>query len=83
MLECVRAADAKSIIFILEHLALNFNQVKDNIAVLEDAEAARKAGNIARVPVLVGTTAQDGSVYGNSLFFFLSQLAAFLTSLLY
>lgn len=84
MLECVRAADARGIMYILEHLALNFNQAKDNITVLEDPEAARKAGNIARVPVLVGTTAQDGSVYSNRLFFFFfSQLAAFLTSRLY
>jgi carboxylesterase type B len=64
VLECVRAANATTIISILEHSVLNFTPVKDNITALLDPETARKAGNVARVPVLVGTTAQDGGVYG-------------------
>ncbi len=63
VLNCVRAANASTIISILENSVLFFNPAKDNVTDLQDPEIARKLGNVARVSVLVGTIAQDGSVY--------------------
>lgn len=70
VLKCVRAANATTIVSILEHSALTFTAVKDNITELQNPEAARKSGNVARVPVLAGTTAQEGSVFGEKQPFF-------------
>lgn len=63
VLKCVRAANATTIVSILEHSILNFTPVKDNITELQDPEIARRSGNVARVPILAGTTAQDGRVF--------------------
>jgi hypothetical protein len=70
VLKCVRAAKANTILSIIEHSNLNFSPVKDNITELQDPEAARKAGNVARVPILTGSTAQEGSVIGERRFSF-------------
>ena len=64
VLKCVRAAKANTIVSIIEHSNLNFSPVKDNVTELQDPEAVRKAGNVARVPILTGSTAQEGSVIG-------------------
>ena len=60
----MRAAYATTIVSILEHSELSFTPVKDNITELLDPESARKSDHVARVPILTGTTAQDGRVYG-------------------
>jgi hypothetical protein len=60
----MRAANATTIVSIIEHLSLPFTAVKDNITELQNPELARKSGNIARVPILAGTTAQEGRVFG-------------------
>jgi Carboxylesterase family len=83
VLKCMRAANATTIVSIIEHLNLPFTAVKDNITELQNPELARKSGNIARVPILAGTTAQEGRVFGErqplfsvplfSLFFFFQQ----------
>lgn len=70
VLKCVRAANATTIVSILEHSALTFTAVKDNITELQNPEVARKSGNVARVPILAGTTAQEGSVFGEKQPFF-------------
>lgn len=62
-LACVRAAPASAIKSIEEHLALPFVPVSDNFTQLEYPEAARIAGDIARVPILTGTNAQEGRVF--------------------
>jgi hypothetical protein len=64
VLKCMRAANATTIVSIIEHLNLPFTPVKDNITELQNPELARKSGNIARVPILAGTTAQEGRVFG-------------------
>jgi len=69
-LKCVRAANSTKIVSIIEHLNLNFSPVKDNITELQNPEAARKAGNVTHVPILAGTTAQEGTVIGERLFSF-------------
>jgi carboxylesterase type B len=62
-LSCARAANAYIIKIIEEDLALAFRPVSDNVTQLEFPEAARAAGNIAKVPILTGTTAQEGRVF--------------------
>ncbi|PMD19731.1 cholinesterase [Hyaloscypha hepaticicola] len=63
VLECVRAANVTTIISILELSNLLFSPVKDNITDLLYPETALETGNVSHVPVLLGTTAQDGGVY--------------------
>jgi carboxylesterase type B len=77
-LACVRAAPALTIKSIIEHEALDFAPVSDNVTQLEFPEAARIAGDIARVPILTGTNANEGRVfvYGQN------DTAAYLTSFL-
>ncbi len=60
ILQCVKAADALTIQSIEEHAALFFGPVSDNVTQLEFSEQARLAGNIARVPILTGTNANEG-----------------------
>jgi carboxylesterase type B len=67
----MRAANATTIVSIIEHLNLPFTPVKDNITELQNPELARKSGNIARVPILAGTTAQEGRVFGEKQTLFL------------
>jgi carboxylesterase type B len=67
VLKCVRAANATTIVSIAEHSALTFTAVKENITALQNPEIARKSGNVARVPILTGTTAQEGRVFGERL----------------
>jgi carboxylesterase type B len=62
-LACVRAAPALAIKSIIEHEALLFAPVSDNVTQLEFPEAARIAGDIARVPILTGTNANEGRVF--------------------
>ena len=69
VLECVRAANVTTIISILELSNLLFSPVKDNITDLLYPETALETGNVSHVPVLLGTTAQDGGVYGERQFY--------------
>jgi carboxylesterase type B len=48
---------------LAEKLALAFRPVSDNITQLEFVDAARAAGNIAKVPILTGTNAQEGRIF--------------------
>jgi carboxylesterase type B len=62
-LACVRAANFTTIQNIIEEQILDFNPVVDNITLVANPNAARAAGNIAKVPVLVGTNGQEGRVF--------------------
>ena len=61
-LTCIREAPATTIKEILELQALNFYPVRDNITWIENAAQARISGNIANIPVLSGTNAQESRV---------------------
>jgi acetylcholinesterase len=62
-LACVRAAPATTIQNIIEEAALSFQPVVDNITLVGNPDAARTAGNVARVPILTGTNGQEGRIF--------------------
>lgn len=75
-LECARAAPAETLVSIGEQLALAYRGTVDNVTVLAAPEAARLAGLAAPVPIMVGTNADEGSIftasYTNTSLFFAS-----------
>lgn len=60
---CVRATPAVMIKSIVEHAALSFQPVVDNITLIANSHAACALGNIAHIPVLTGTNGQEGRVF--------------------
>lgn len=62
-LECVRAAPATKIRSIIDKQMLAFNPVADNVTQVSDPAGMRLAGNIAHIPVMGGTNAQEGRVF--------------------
>ena len=62
-LACARAAPASTLKSIIEHAALSFRPSNDNYTQLTFPEAARAAGNIARVPIMTGTNANEGILF--------------------
>jgi carboxylesterase type B len=62
-LTCVRAAPAATIKNIIEMAALDFTPVADNVTLVSDPVARRAAGEIAYIPTLSGTNAQEGRVF--------------------
>jgi acetylcholinesterase len=62
-LECVRAAPASKIRSIIDVQELAFNPTPDNVTLVSDPAERRLAGNIAPIPVLGGTDAQEGRVF--------------------
>ena len=63
VLACVRAADAFAIRDIIEHDALLFAPAYDNVTFPRSAIQARRTGHAARVPLMIGTNAQESTVY--------------------
>lgn len=61
-LTCVRAANATTIQRIINVNSLGFNPVADNVTFVSNPAARRLSGNIADIPVLGGTNAQEGRV---------------------
>ncbi|KAF2793174.1 alpha/beta-hydrolase [Melanomma pulvis-pyrius CBS 109.77] len=59
-LTCIRAASAASIKDIIEKQSLFFNPSYDNITLNANAARDRVAGDIANIPILGGTDAQEG-----------------------
>ena len=59
-LTCVRAADAQTIKQIIDVNILDFNPVVDNVTLVANPARMRLSGNIAPVPVMGGTNAQEG-----------------------
>ena len=59
-LTCVRAANATAIQQIIDEQILEFNPTPDNVTLVSNPAQKRLAGDIAYVPVLGGTNAQEG-----------------------
>lgn len=59
-LTCVRAANATKIQNIINVNSLIFNPVADNVTLVMNPAARRLRGDIANIPVLGGTNAQEG-----------------------
>jgi acetylcholinesterase len=59
----VRAAPATKIRSIIDKQMLAFNPTPDNVTLVSDPAERRLAGNIAPIPVLGGTDAQEGRVF--------------------
>lgn len=75
-LRCISAAPANTIKTILERDFLFFFPVQDNETYFSNIAERRKAGSIAQIPILSGTTADEGRfiVYGqNNLTAYLQQ----------
>ncbi|KAK1055449.1 hypothetical protein LTR74_015679 [Friedmanniomyces endolithicus] len=62
-LTCVRAANASLIRTIIDEQSLAFNPVADNITYMAYPAQQRLKGDIAYVPVMGGTNAQEGRVF--------------------
>lgn len=67
-LACMRAIPATTIKDKIERLALNFSPVPDNVTFATYPRTQRKLSNmldpkIARVPILIGSNAQEGRLY--------------------
>jgi carboxylesterase type B len=62
-LTCIRAADASTIQTIINTNTLISAPVVDNVTFVSDPAQRRLSGNIARIPVLGGTNAQEGRLF--------------------
>jgi carboxylesterase type B len=62
-LTCVRAANATAVRNIINQNSLVFNPVADNTTLVSNPAARRLSGDIAHIPVLGGTNAQEGRVF--------------------
>ena len=62
-LACVRAAEATEIQRIINENELDFNPVADNITLVSNPAVRRLSGDIAPIPVMGGTDAQEGRVF--------------------
>jgi carboxylesterase type B len=60
---CVRKAPATSIKAIIEKANLNFDPVKDDITCSKNISLALTSGQAAKVPFIIGSNAQDGTVF--------------------
>ena len=63
VLACARAAPATTIKSIIEHAALDFAPVTDNVTQVSDPATRRAERNIALVPVFSGSNSQEGRVF--------------------
>ncbi|EME47118.1 hypothetical protein DOTSEDRAFT_145504 [Dothistroma septosporum NZE10] len=62
-LTCLRAANASTIKNAIEVHILEFNPVADNVTLVHNPMQQRLSGNIAHVPILGGSNAQEGRVF--------------------
>ncbi|KEF53880.1 uncharacterized protein A1O9_10282 [Exophiala aquamarina CBS 119918] len=63
ILKCMRRVDLATLMNTIEHLEVVFEYTLDNVTAVYRSETARRAGNIARVPILIGTVANDGLLF--------------------
>ena len=64
ILDCVRAVPADTLRRIIDDSALAFGDpFMDNVTVLEYPATVWATGNVAKVPILIGSTKDDGSVF--------------------
>ena len=61
VLQCVRKADAFKIRDIIEREAVTFATAIDGVTQISDADAARAAGRVANVPLMLGNNAREGA----------------------
>lgn len=78
-LACVRAAPASSIRALINDpsASLSFYPVDDDVTQLADPDRARAQGHIAQVPLLIGTNANEGTMFTGSWTDLDSYVAAF------
>ncbi|KAF1834105.1 alpha/beta-hydrolase [Decorospora gaudefroyi] len=62
-LTCVQAANATTVQTAINVNSLIFNPVADNVTLVSNPAVSRLSGNIAHIPVLGGTTSQEGRVF--------------------
>jgi carboxylesterase type B len=62
-LSCMRALPASTLKNTTEHLGLAFTAVVDNYTFVANRTAARLSGKIAKVPLMAGTNANEGTVF--------------------
>ncbi len=62
-LKCMRSLPASTLKNSSEHLALAFGPMVDNYTYVANRTAARLSGKIAKVPVMAGTNANEGTVF--------------------
>ena len=63
VLACVRSASATIIKSIIEHAALDFSPVTDNVTQVSDPATRRAERKVALVPVFLGSNSQEGRVF--------------------
>lgn len=64
VLACMRTTPAEQIQQVMESNSLIFSEpYRDNVTALEYPALEWLTGNVAHVPILIGSTAQDGSVF--------------------
>lgn len=67
ILACARAAPAQTLVNFMESVSYGFGEyAQDNITVLEHPAPAWLTGNVAKVPILIGSTANEGSTFALS-----------------
>ncbi|KAI6810773.1 alpha/beta-hydrolase [Hortaea werneckii] len=62
-LTCLRAANATSIKNTIERQILTFDPIPDGVTLVQSPAQQRLSGNIAYVPVMGGTNAQEGRLF--------------------
>jgi carboxylesterase type B len=62
-LTCVRDSPATTIKSIIEHAALDFSPVPDNITLVSDPARRRLSGDIPIIPTISGSNSQEGRVF--------------------
>lgn len=59
-MECMKTANATEMTDLMGPMGLAFSPLRDNVTVLSKPAARRREGKAAKVPILTGTTAQEG-----------------------
>jgi carboxylesterase type B len=65
ILECMKNVPASTLKALEEKHDILFGPVTDNVTIVDTPARARAAGNFAKVPILMGTTAQEGRLLVN------------------
>lgn len=64
ILACVRDTPASTIKGIIETQSLNFDPIKDDITCSKNVSAALTSDKSAKIPIIIGSNADDGTVFG-------------------
>lgn len=59
-MECMKTANATEIVDLMGPMGLAFGPIRDNVTLLSKPATRWREGKVAKVPVLTGTTAQEG-----------------------